>query len=68
MLSNQDGISLTGPLADKLAQLDFATQPEESAADTARVRSVLEGLRQGKINPDQFTSNARAYFTPQALR
>lgn len=69
VLSNEDGISLNGPLADKLAQLVFLpSQPEESAADTARVRAVLEGLRRGKIQPDEFTENARSYFTPEALR
>jgi len=69
VLSNQDGISLTGPLADKLAQLVFLpSQPPESPADTARVRAVLEGLSQGKIKPEQFTENARSYFTPEALR
>ena len=69
VLSNEDGISLNEPLADKLAQLVFLpSQPPESAADTARVRAVLEGLRQGKIQPGEFTENARSYFTPEALR
>ena len=30
--------------------------------------AVLEGLRQGKIQLDQFTENARSYFTAEALR
>ncbi len=69
VLSNEDGISLAGPLADQLAQLVFLpSQPPESAADTSRVRAVLEGLRQGKIQLDQFTENARSYFTAEALR
>ena len=69
VLSNQDGISLNRPLADKLAQLVFLpSQAPESAADTARVRAVLEGLRRGKIDADQFTENARSYFTSDALR
>ena len=68
-LSNEDGIRLNEPLADQLAQLVFLpSEPEESAADTARVRAVLEGLRQGKIQADQFTENARSYFTAEALR
>jgi D-alanyl-D-alanine carboxypeptidase len=69
VLSNQDGIDLNGPLADQLAQLVFLpTQPEESKADTSRVRAVLEGLLQGKIQAEEFTVNARSYFTPEALR
>lgn len=69
VLSNEDGISITGPVADKLARLVFLpSQPEESPADTARVRAVLEGLRRGVIQPDQFTENARSYFRPECLR
>lgn len=69
VLSNQDGISLAGPLADRLAQLVFLpSQPSESPEETARVRAILEGLSQGKIKPQQFTDNARSYFTPEALR
>ncbi len=69
VLSNEDGIGITGPVADKLGRLVFLPgQPEESPADTARVRAVLEGLRQGKIEAGQFTANARSYFTSEALR
>ena len=69
VLSNEDGINLNGPLADQLAQLVFLpSEPEASAADTARVRAVLEDLRHGKIQTDEFTENARSYFTPEALR
>jgi D-alanyl-D-alanine carboxypeptidase len=69
VLSNEDGISITGPLADQLAQLVFLpAQSEESPVDTAKVRAVLEGLCRGKIEPNQFTENARSYFTSEALR
>jgi len=69
ILSNEDGISFIEPLGDQLAQLVFlASQPPESAADTARVHAVLEGLRRGKIEADQFTENARGYFTAEALQ
>ena len=69
VLSNEDGISLNGPLADRVAQLVFLpSQPAESSAETARVRGVLEQLCQGKIQPDEFTANAQSYFSPEALR
>jgi D-alanyl-D-alanine carboxypeptidase len=69
VLSNEDGINLNGPLADELAQLVFVpNQAPESAADTARVRAVLEDLRHGKVVGDQLTENARSYFTPEALQ
>jgi D-alanyl-D-alanine carboxypeptidase len=69
ILSNEDGVNLNGPLADELAQLVFLPgQPPESAADTARVRAILEDLRRGKVQADQLTENARSYFTSEALR
>jgi len=69
ILSNEDGISLIGPLGDQLAQLVFlSNQPAESKTDTARVRAVLEGLQRGTVQADQLTENARSYFSPEALR
>jgi D-alanyl-D-alanine carboxypeptidase len=69
ILSNEDGVNLNEPLADKLAQLVFLPgQPPESSADTARVRAILEDLRRGKVQADQLTDNARSYFTPEALQ
>jgi D-alanyl-D-alanine carboxypeptidase len=69
ILSNEDGVNLNQPLADQLVQLVFLPgQPPESAADTARVRSILEDLRRGKIQADRLTENARTYFTPEALQ
>jgi D-alanyl-D-alanine carboxypeptidase len=69
ILSNEDGISLIEPLGAELAQLVFLpSQPAESAADTARVRAVLEDLRRGKVQADQLTENLRGYFTPEALQ
>jgi D-alanyl-D-alanine carboxypeptidase len=69
VLSNEDGIRITGALADRLAQLVFLpSEPLESTAETARVRGVLEDLIQGKIQSAEFTNNARSYFTAQALQ
>jgi hypothetical protein len=63
VLSNEDGFSITGPVADKLAHLVFLpSQREEAAADRARVRAVLEGLQRGAIDAGQFTANARSYL------
>jgi hypothetical protein len=69
ILSNEDGIQLIEPLGNQLAQLVFLpSQPPESETETARVRAVLEGLRRGTIQADQFTENARSYFNADALR
>ena len=62
-LSNQDGVSLSGPLADQIARIVFAAGPAEAMQDEiGRVREVLEGLQQGRIDRALFTANANSYF------
>jgi len=62
-LSNADGVSLTGSLADDLAKLVFLPeQRPESKADTENVRTILAGMQKGRIDSERFTDNARAYF------
>ncbi len=69
MLSNEDGINLVGPLARQLATVAFLPeQPEPSTKDTTQVRSILEALRNGKIDRTLFTANANSYFSETALR
>ncbi|MGA2184234.1 MAG: serine hydrolase domain-containing protein [Bryobacteraceae bacterium] len=71
VLSNQDGVSLSGPLADQIARLVFAAGPAPAPApegELRRVREVLEGLQQGHIDRALFTSNANSYFTDVALQ
>jgi D-alanyl-D-alanine carboxypeptidase len=63
VLSNQDGVSLSAPLADQIARLVFAAGPAPAAeSETTRVREVLEGLQQGRIDRALFTGNANSYF------
>ena len=69
VLSNEDGINLVGPLARQLATAAFLPeQPEPSTKDTSQVRTILEGLRNGKIDRALFTANANSYFSDTALR
>jgi len=69
VLSNQDGISLVGPLSRLIAAAAFLPdQPLPADKDTRRVQLVLQGLRNGRINRALFTSNANSYFTETALR
>jgi D-alanyl-D-alanine carboxypeptidase len=69
VLSNEDGVSLVGPLTRQIASiLLLPDQPAASAKDTAQVRAILEGLRKGRIDRALFTANANSYFTPAALR
>jgi CubicO group peptidase (beta-lactamase class C family) len=68
VLTNEDGVSLIGPVTTQLATILFVEeQPAAAEKDTQQVRSILEGLRRGKIDRALFTSNASGYFTEQAL-
>jgi D-alanyl-D-alanine carboxypeptidase len=63
VLSNEDGVSLTSPLADNLAKLVFLPeQAPENKQDTEAVRAILLGLQKGTLDPERFTENARSYF------
>ena len=69
VLSNEDGISLNEPLADKLAQLVFLpSQPEESAADTARVRAVFGKALSGKARSSPINSRKTHAATSRRRR
>jgi CubicO group peptidase (beta-lactamase class C family) len=68
VLTNEDGVSLIGPVTTQVATILF--MPEEPPAaekDTAQVRLILEGLRRDRIDRALLTSNASLYFTSQAL-
>jgi hypothetical protein len=68
VLSNEDGLNLIGPLSQQIATLVFLSdQPAASEKDTGQVRSILEGLQEGKIDRALFTSNANFYFSDTAL-
>jgi D-alanyl-D-alanine carboxypeptidase len=68
VLSNQDGVSLSGPLADQIARLVFAAGPAPAPEnEIGRVRAILEGLQQGHIDRALFTGNANSYFGDIAL-
>lgn len=68
ILSNEDDISLIGPLSEKIALAAFMPeQPPASEAEIAQVRGILEGLQNGKVDRALFTSNANSYFTGEAL-
>ena len=63
--SNEDGISLIGPLSRQIADLLLGTAP---AQELAQVRGILEGLAQGRVDRSLFTADANAYFTEAALQ
>jgi D-alanyl-D-alanine carboxypeptidase len=68
VLTNEDGVSLMGPITTQVATILFLPdQPAVIEKDTQQVRTILEALRQGKIDRALFTSNANTYFTTQSL-
>ncbi len=68
-LSNEDGIQMVDPLARQIASLVFLPdKPSATDKNTQQVRSILEGLRKGKVDRALFTANANSYFGEIALR
>jgi CubicO group peptidase (beta-lactamase class C family) len=67
VLSNQDGVNMVPTVMREVAATLFAPGNEETTAQDARVRHILEALALGKINRAFFTQNANEYFTPAAL-
>jgi D-alanyl-D-alanine carboxypeptidase len=69
LLSNEDGVSLIGPLSQRISELFFLPeQPPASPKELQQVRSILEGLQKGRIDRGLFTDNANFYFNAAALR
>lgn len=61
--SNEDGISLIGPLARQIAQLALESgQGGGAEKEIQQVRGILDGLQHGRIDHALFTSDANAYF------
>ncbi len=67
VLSNEDGVNLIGPVSQQVSSL--LLQPPNDAAEKQdrEVRTILEGLQQGRIDRSRFTPNANSYFGEIAL-
>jgi CubicO group peptidase (beta-lactamase class C family) len=62
-LSNEVGVNMLWPLVDEVSSiLLLPSQPQASEAELRSVRSILEDLQKGKIDPALFTSDATFYF------
>jgi CubicO group peptidase (beta-lactamase class C family) len=68
VVSNQDCVSVVSPLSQQLIDLAFGPAPAAASQTTAEVRTILEGLRQGRVDRSLFTDNANSYFSTLALR
>lgn len=74
VLSNQDAVSLIGPVGDEISRWilepDYRKQAgagPATPAEIAQVTGIIEGLQQGRIDRSLLTSNDKFYFTPLAL-
>ena len=68
VLTNQDAAGAASQMGSQIrAELLQALQPQSSEKD-ALIRSIYEGLQQGKIDRSLFTSNCNFYFTDEALK
>ena len=68
VLTNQDAAPASGAIAQRVAASLFTTEDAETASRTAEARKIFESLQRGTIDRSLFTSDANAYFTPQALQ
>jgi len=68
VFTNLDATSASEQIGSKIATLLFATSDPSRAKTAEQAKAIYECLQQGKIDHAQFTSNANAYFTDQAVR
>lgn len=67
VLVNQDAVSASGAIAQRIAGLLFATGDTLATSRAARARAILEGLQHGTIDRSLFTADGNAYFSAQAV-
>jgi D-alanyl-D-alanine carboxypeptidase len=66
--TNLDATGASAQIANRIAQLLFATTDPAAGAATAQARKIFEGLQKGEIDRALFTANANAYFSDEALK
>ncbi len=67
VLTNEDGVNLIGPLMQEIAALMLDPNHSKAEKQDSEVRSILEGLQQGRIDRSLLTDNASSYFSEIAL-
>jgi D-alanyl-D-alanine carboxypeptidase len=67
-LTNQDANGAPSLIARQIAVTLLTPPGSATAAKLEQARKIFAGLQRGKIDRVLFTSNANAYFTPQALQ
>jgi D-alanyl-D-alanine carboxypeptidase len=67
-LTNTDAADAASALTRKLSSLLLESEDEATATERRRMRAVLEGLQQGRIDRAQLSENGSSYFSAGALR
>lgn len=67
VLTNEDGVNLIGPLTQQIAGMLVDPENELAEKRDRQVRSILEGLQEGRIDRSLFSDNANSYFDDVAL-
>jgi CubicO group peptidase (beta-lactamase class C family) len=67
VLTNEDATDAYDTIADELAELMLVSGSPADAAAVADAKHVFSELQRGRIDPVHLTSNARSYFSIQAL-
>ena len=65
---NLDATGASSQIATRIGNLLFASTDPATAATTAQMQKIFDGLQKGQIDRSQFTSNANAYFSDQAIK
>ncbi|HJT17420.1 MAG TPA: serine hydrolase domain-containing protein, partial [Thermoanaerobaculia bacterium] len=65
---NMDASGASGQISSRIANVLFASNDPAIPATTAEMQKIFEGLQHGQIDRSQFTSNANAYFSDQAIK
>jgi D-alanyl-D-alanine carboxypeptidase len=68
VLTNLDATSASEQIAAGIAKAIFASTDPATPKTTEQMRKIFDELQKGRLDRAQFTSNANAYFTDQAIK
>lgn len=68
VFTNQDAVSASSTIARQVGSLLLGRGAGSDDSKLNQARKIFAGLQEGKIDRAQFTANANAYFSEQALK
>jgi CubicO group peptidase (beta-lactamase class C family) len=67
VLTNLDATATSSTIVGRIAAALFTTAGDDAVGAVSQAREIFEGLQQGRIDRAQFTDNANAYFSDEAI-